>query len=81
MAAFDASAVKVFSGELQAKMAQLGCDILGTYGQVKHSKWSTFEGFFEKWYQQSFILNVAMGTNEIQRNIISWYGLGLPRMK
>jgi alkylation response protein AidB-like acyl-CoA dehydrogenase len=81
MAAFDASAVKVFSGELQARMARLGCDILGPYGQVKHSKWSSFEGFFEKWYQQSFILNVAMGTNEIQKNIIAWYGLGLPRMK
>lgn len=81
MAAFDASAVKVFSGELQARMAQLGTEILGPYGQVKHSKWALFEGFFEKWYQQSFILNIAMGTNEIQRNIISWYGLGLPRMK
>jgi alkylation response protein AidB-like acyl-CoA dehydrogenase len=81
MAAFDASAVKVFSGELQARMAQLGTDILGPYGQVKDSKWASFEGFFEKWYQQSFILNVAMGTNEIQRNIIAWYGLGLPRMK
>jgi alkylation response protein AidB-like acyl-CoA dehydrogenase len=81
MAAFDASAVKVFSGELQARMAMVGCDILGPYGQVKHSKWASFEGFFEKWYQQSFILNVAMGTNEIQRNIIAWYGLGLPRMK
>ena len=81
MAAFDASAVKVISGELQARMAQVGTDILGPYGQVKDSKWSTFEGFFEKWYQQSFILNVAMGTNEIQRNIIAWYGLGMPRMK
>lgn len=81
MAAFDASAVKVFSGELQARMARLGADMLGVYGQVKHSKWATFEGFFEKWYQQCFILNVAMGTNEIQRNIIAWYGLGLPRMK
>ena len=81
MAAFDASAVKVFSGELQASFARLGCDILGIYGQVQHSKWASFEGFYEKWYQQSFILNIAMGTNDIQRNIIAWYGLGLPRMK
>jgi len=81
MALFDASAVKVFSGELQARMAQLGTDILGPYGQVKQSKWASFEGLYEKWYQQSFILNISMGTNEIQRNIIAWYGLGLQRMK
>jgi len=81
MALFDASAVKVFSGELQARMAQLGTDILGPYGQVKYSKWASFEGLYEKWYQQSFILNISMGTNEIQRNIIAWYGLGLQRMK
>jgi len=81
MAGFDASAVKIFSGELGASITRLGCDILGVYGQVELSKWSHFQGFFQKWYQQSFIWNISMGTNEIQRNIIAWYGLGLPRMK
>jgi alkylation response protein AidB-like acyl-CoA dehydrogenase len=81
MAGFEASGVHILASELQERLAWLGADILGPYGQVKRSKWSTFDGWYEKWYQQSFVLFIAMGTNEIQRNIISWYGLGLPRMK
>ena len=81
MSAFEASGVKVFAAELQARVACLGADILGPYGQVKRSQWSPLDGFYERWYQQFFVLWMAMGTNEIQRNIIAWYGLGLPRMK
>jgi alkylation response protein AidB-like acyl-CoA dehydrogenase len=79
--AFDASAVKVFAGELGERMAFLATDILGPYGQVKSSKWAPLYGFWEAQYQQCFVLTISMGTNEIQKNIISWYGLGLPRMK
>jgi len=81
MAGYEASGVHILASELQERLSWLGADILGPYGQVKRSKWSPLEGWYEKWYQQSFTLFIAMGTNEIQRNIISWYGLGLPRMK
>ncbi len=81
MAGYEASGVHILASELQERLSWLGTDILGPYGQVKRSKWSPLEGWYEKWYQQSFTLFIAMGTNEIQRNIISWYGLGLPRMK
>jgi len=81
MAPFDASAVKITSGELQARMAHMATDLFGPYGQVEISRWARLNGFFETWYQHHFRLNVAMGTNEIQRNIIAWNGLNLPRMK
>jgi alkylation response protein AidB-like acyl-CoA dehydrogenase len=81
MAGFEASGVHILASEVQERLAWLGTDILGPYGQVKRSKWSPLDGWYEKWYQQSFVLFIAMGTNEIQRNIIAWYGLGLPRMK
>ena len=81
MAPFDASAVKITSGELQARMAHMATDLFGPYGQVGISRWAKLNGFFETWYQHHFRLNVAMGTNEIQRNIIAWNGLNLPRMK
>ena len=77
----DASALKVFASDLGERFASLATDILGPYGQVKYSRWSPLKGVWEKMYQECFVFSIAMGTNEIQKNIISWYGLGLPRMK
>jgi alkylation response protein AidB-like acyl-CoA dehydrogenase len=76
---FESSAIKVFSGELLERLGALGTDILGPYGQVKASKWAIDKGFFESLYQTTFVLTISMGTNEIQKNIIAWYGLGMPR--
>ncbi len=81
MALMDAAAVKIFGSELAERMVFLATDIMGAYGQVKFSKWSPSEGLWEKEYHEYFTQIISMGTNEIQRNIIAWYGLGLPRMK
>lgn len=81
MGLMDAAGVKIFASELMEKMAHLGTDILGPAGTIKHSRWCKLNGAFESLYQSCFIPIVSMGTNEIQRNIIAWYGLGLPRMK
>ncbi|HIE17866.1 MAG TPA: hypothetical protein EYP71_06680 [Dehalococcoidia bacterium] len=81
MALMDASAVKIFSSELAERFVFTVTDILGPYGQVKLSRWAPMGGAWEKMYQGCFVTTISMGTNEIQRNIIAWYGLGLPRMK
>ena len=81
MALMDASSVKIFSSELAKRMVFLATDALGPYGQVKFSRWAPSERLWEKEYQEYFAQVISMGTNEIQRNIIAWYGLGLPRMK
>ena len=82
MALIQPAALKVFAGELAERMAFIATDdILGPFGQVKTSRWAPLEGFWENQCQQCFGLNIAGGSNEIQRNIIAWYGLGLPRMK
>lgn len=77
----DAAAVKVFGSEVEDRFASMATDILGPYGQVKTSKWAPMRGNWELLYQQHFIRSISMGTNEIQRNIMAWYGLGLPRMR
>ena len=81
MGLMDAAAVKIFASELLEKFGQISTDILGLYGQVKQSKFAKLNGTAEYNYQACFVPIVSMGTNEIQRNIIAWYGLGLPRMK
>ena len=81
MGLMDAAAVKIFASELLEKFSQLQSDILGPFGVVKSSKWARMNGTAEYNYQACFVPIVSMGTNEIQRNIIAWYGLGLPRMK
>lgn len=76
-----AGAVKTFSSEVSERFASVAAEILGRYGQVKHSKWAPLNGWWEQIYQENFVTSISMGTNEIQRNIMAWYGLGLPRMK
>lgn len=81
MSLMDAAAVKVFASELGEKFAHVATDILGPFGQVKSSRFAIMNGLWEYMYQSCFVPIVSMGTNEIQRNVIAWYGLGLPRMK
>lgn len=81
MGLMDAAAVKIFASELLEKFAHFQCDLLSAFGIVKASKWAKMKGTAEYNYQACFVPIVSMGTNEIQRNIIAWYGLGLPRMK
>ena len=77
----DAAAVKIFTSDISERLASLGTNILGPYGQVKLSRWSPLEGLWERAYQEHFINSIAMGTNEILKNIIAWHGLGLPRIR
>jgi len=80
-ALMDASAVKIFASELAERFAAVVADIIGPMAQVKSSKWAPMRGKWSSKSQMHFAMTIPGGTNEIQRNIIAWYGLGLPRMK
>ena len=80
MAAHAASAAKVYGSELAQRFAYAGYQVMGLYGQVKRgSKWAPLMGRFESASQLCMGMNIAAGTSEIQRNLIAWVGLGLPR--
>lgn len=81
MGLMDAAGVKIFASELGEKLTTIAMDVIGPYGPVKHSKFAVMNGAWEHACAANFVPIISMGTNEIQRNIIAWYGLGLPRMK
>ncbi|MCP4727259.1 MAG: acyl-CoA dehydrogenase family protein, partial [bacterium] len=80
-AASMASESKVFGSELVQKVANIATELMGFYGQLSESKWSPFHGIMIDQYQLCTGGNIAAGSSEIQRNIIAWAGLGLPRFK
>jgi alkylation response protein AidB-like acyl-CoA dehydrogenase len=74
------SAAKVHTAELYQRLVYEGCHILGLNCQVKGgSRWAPLKGIFERNYQFCMAWNIAAGTSEIQRNVIAWTALGLPR--
>ncbi len=77
---YEASAVKLFSTELNQRIARTGMKVLGLYGQLsRRSRWSVLQGRLYYSYLRSVANTIEGGTSEIQRNVIAQRGLGLPR--
>jgi alkylation response protein AidB-like acyl-CoA dehydrogenase len=74
-----AAASKVLATELMQRVTEVGCQIMGLYGQLKESRWAPLQGRFEKNYQICIGLNMGGGTSEVMRNLICSLALGLPR--
>jgi alkylation response protein AidB-like acyl-CoA dehydrogenase len=77
----EASMIKVWSSELRYRMSSMFMDLLGRYGVLSEESGdiAPLDGNYEQTYRGSPILRFGGGTNEVQRNIISQRGLGLPR--
>ena len=76
----EASASKVFGTELLQRVANIGMEILGLYGQIKRGSTSAvLQGRFEFLYLDSVFVTIGARSSEINRNVIATRGLGLPR--
>ncbi len=52
----------------------------GLYGTLKAgAKWAPLQGKFEANCQLYLGITIATGSTEVQKNIIAWMALGLPR--
>ena len=76
----DASTIKVFGTEFYLESFRLLMEVLGPRAYLERaSAESILLGRLEMNYRSLVILTFGGGTNEIQRDLIAMFGLGLPR--
>ncbi len=76
----EAQMVKVFNTELRTRLADVGMQTMGLFGQLrKGSNWAPLAGEIEQFYREAPFLRFGGGTNEVLRDIIARRGLGLPK--
>ena len=76
----DASATKVFGTEFYVEAYNLLMEILGPAATIRDgSREAVLRGSLERAYQGTLILTFGGGTNEVQRDLIAIFGLGMPR--
>ncbi|HWQ27768.1 MAG TPA: acyl-CoA dehydrogenase [Dehalococcoidia bacterium] len=76
---YEASELKLYSTELNQRIARTAMKVLGLYGQVRDREHSPTKGRWTQTFLRSVAYTIEGGTSEIQRNIIAQRGLGLPR--
>jgi alkylation response protein AidB-like acyl-CoA dehydrogenase len=76
----EASIAKLYSTELDQRIADTGMKMLGLYSQItRDSGHAPLEGRMPAMYMYATTSTIGGGTSEVQRNIIAQRGLGMPR--
>jgi alkylation response protein AidB-like acyl-CoA dehydrogenase len=79
---YEASIVKLFTSELEQRMAATAFRMAGPFAQLTgrgESRWEPLMGRIGRFQLHSVAATIGGGTSEVQRNIIATRGLGLPR--
>ncbi|MFP3902466.1 MAG: acyl-CoA dehydrogenase family protein [Acidimicrobiia bacterium] len=77
----DASATKVFGTELFVEAYRLLMEVLGPAALLERgSPGAVLAGRLARAFQGTLILTFGGGVNEVQRDLIALFGLGLPRV-
>ena len=78
----DASTIKVFGTEFYLEAFRLMMEIIGEQAYLDGSSPdAVIRGRLEMSYRSLLILTFGGGTNEIQRDLIAMFGLGMPRSR
>jgi alkylation response protein AidB-like acyl-CoA dehydrogenase len=77
----DASSAKVFGTEFMTEAYRLLLEVIGPTGSLRRdSPQAALQGRIERAMQGALILTFGGGTNEVQRDLIALFGLGMPRI-
>ncbi|MCU1356020.1 MAG: acyl-CoA dehydrogenase, partial [Acidimicrobiales bacterium] len=77
----DASSIKVFGTEFFTEAYRLLMEVIGQSAALQPgSPEAALAGRLDRGFQGSLILTFGGGVNEIQRDLIAMFGLGMPRM-
>jgi alkylation response protein AidB-like acyl-CoA dehydrogenase len=77
-----ASATKVYGSELATEVYRALMEVVGPDAVVSgDSAGAVLRGRLERFYRSALVMTFGGGTNEIQRDIIGYVGLGLPAAK
>lgn len=78
--ASEASTAKVFASEFGVDMCNMGMEVLGPYAYLRPgSKYAKLYGALEDDYNKIFVAKFGGGVNEVQRDIVAQFGLGMPK--
>jgi alkylation response protein AidB-like acyl-CoA dehydrogenase len=78
----DASTTKVFGTEFYLEAFRLLGEVIGQPTYLRRgSPEAVLKGQIERFYRSLLILTFGGGTNEVQRDLIAMFGLGLPRSR
>lgn len=78
----EASATKIYGSELATEVYRSLMEIVGPHaGVTGDSPGAVLAGRLERFHRSSLVMTFGGGTNEIQRDIIGYVGLGLPAAK
>jgi 3-oxocholest-4-en-26-oyl-CoA dehydrogenase alpha subunit len=77
-----ASATKIYGSELATEVYRSLMEVVGPAALVTaDSPAAALAGRLERYYRSALVMTFGGGTNEIQRDIIGYVGLGLPAAK
>ncbi|GAA1536463.1 acyl-CoA dehydrogenase family protein [Nocardioides humi] len=78
----EASATKIYGSELATEVYRSLMEIVGPHaGITGDSPGAVLAGRLERYHRSALVMTFGGGTNEIQRDIIGYVGLGLPAAK
>src|SRR3954464_9577699 len=78
----EASATKIYGSELATEVYRSLMEVVGpNAGLTGASDGAVLAGRIERFYRSALVMTFGGGTNEIQRDIIGYVGLGLPAAK